>query len=77
MVNEWRLCGIPHKRHGFAVATILDAYRNGEHVPTVLPRLATYLGHADPKHTYWYVTAAPELLALAADLLEIRTGDRS
>lgn len=64
-------------RHGYAVATILDAYRNGEHVPTVLPRLATYLGHADPKHTYWYLTAAPELLALAADLLETRTGARS
>ncbi len=35
----------------------------------MLPRLSTYLGHTDPKHTYWYLTAAPELLELAADRL--------
>ncbi|HEY9263124.1 MAG TPA: tyrosine-type recombinase/integrase, partial [Mycobacterium sp.] len=63
-------------RHGFAVATILTAYRRGDHVPNVLPRLATYLGHSDPKHTYWYLDAAPELLAVAAELLETRTGAR-
>ncbi len=28
--------------------------------------LATWLGHSDPSHTYWYVEAVPELLALAA-----------
>ena len=33
-------------------------------------RLSTYLGHADPKHTYWYLQAAPELLALAAHRLD-------
>ena len=27
-------------------------------------------GHADPAHTYWYLSAAPELLALAAERLE-------
>jgi integrase/recombinase XerD len=52
------------------VVTILDAYREGCDANTVLPRLATYLGHTDPKHTYWYLSAAPELLALAADRLE-------
>ena len=35
-----------------------------------LPLLSTYLGHADPKSTYWYLSAAPELLALAAERLE-------
>jgi integrase/recombinase XerD len=35
-----------------------------------MPRLTTYLGHADPKSTYWYLTGTPELLALAADRLE-------
>jgi integrase/recombinase XerD len=64
-------------RHSFAVTTILDAYRRGEDVPAVLPRLATYLGHTDPKHTYWYLDAAPELLAIAADLLETQSGARS
>jgi hypothetical protein len=32
--------------------------------------LTTYLGHRDPCSTYWYLSAAPELLALAADRLE-------
>ena len=57
-------------RHTFAVTTLLEWYRNGADVHALLPRLSTYLGHADPKHTYWYLSAAPELLALAADRLE-------
>jgi integrase/recombinase XerD len=32
--------------------------------------LSTYLGHADPADTYWYLQAAPELLALAGQRLE-------
>lgn len=62
-------------RHSFAVATLLDWYRRGEDVQALLPRLSTYLGHADPKHTYWYLSAAPELLALAGDRLENYLGD--
>jgi hypothetical protein len=27
--------------------------------------LATYLGHRQIRHTYWYLSAVPELLALA------------
>ncbi len=57
-------------RHSFAVATLLDCYRNSADVQAILPRLSTYLGHTDPKHTYWYLSAAPELLALAADRLD-------
>ena len=34
-------------------------------VQAKLPVLSTYLGHVDPKSTYWYVSAPPELLALA------------
>jgi len=36
----------------------------------MLPRLSAYLGHADPRHTYAYLSAAPELLALAAGRLQ-------
>jgi integrase/recombinase XerD len=57
-------------RHGFAVATLLDWYRRGEDVPAMLPKLSTYLGHADPKYTFWYLSAAPELLALAGQRLD-------
>jgi integrase/recombinase XerD len=43
-----------------------------------MPLLSTYLGHVDPAATFWYLSAAPELLALAADRLEHATdGGRS
>jgi integrase/recombinase XerD len=64
-------------RHSFAVQTLLDGYRCGADVQALLPRLSTYLGHTDPKHTYWYLSAAPELLALAAGRLETYLGERA
>lgn len=57
-------------RHSFVVNTVLDAYRTGADVQALLPRLSTYLGHVDPAATYWYLSAAPELLALAGQRLE-------
>ncbi len=56
-------------RHSFAVSTVLGWYRDGADVAAMMPRLSTYLGHNDPKHTYWYLSAAPELMALAGDRL--------
>lgn len=53
-------------RHSFAVATLIGWYRDGGDVAARLPLLSTYLGHADPDDTYWYLEAAPELLTLAA-----------
>jgi hypothetical protein len=29
-------------------------------------KLSTYLGHAKPELTYWYIEAVPELLQLAS-----------
>jgi integrase len=64
----------PHDlRHTFAVNTLLDAYRDDDedgHVQTRLALLCTYLGHVNPGSTYWYLQAAPELLALAGQRLE-------
>jgi integrase/recombinase XerD len=57
-------------RHSFAVHTLVRWYRNGDDVAVLLPRLSTYLGHRTPVSTYWYLSAAPELLALAANRLE-------
>ena len=57
-------------RHAFTVATMLDWYRDGGDVQARLPLLSTWLGHVDPKSTYWYLQAVPELLALAAGRLE-------
>jgi integrase/recombinase XerD len=64
-------------RHTFAVLTLLDWYRNSADVQAQLPWLSTYLGHADPKSTYWYLTGSPELLALVAARLDDAFGDWS
>ena len=53
-------------RHTFAVRTLLGWYRAGQDVQSKIPSLSTYLGHREPASTYWYLSAAPELLALAA-----------
>lgn len=53
-------------RHTFAVQTLLGWYRSAEDVQAKIPALSTYLGHREPSSTYWYLSAAPELLALAA-----------
>jgi integrase len=57
-------------RHRFAVETLLGWYRSGEDVAAKLPVLSTFLGHVKPRNTYWYLSATPELLALAAARLE-------
>ncbi len=57
-------------RHVFTVSTLLDWYRDGGDVQARLPVLSTWLGHIDPKSTYYYLSAVPELLALAAARLE-------
>jgi integrase/recombinase XerD len=64
-------------RHTFAVRTLLDWYRDGADVGRRLQLLSTYLGHIDPSATYWYLSAAPELLALAAERLEPVDGELS
>ena len=58
-------------RHSFAVHTLIRWYRSGADVGPLLPRLSTYLGHRDPTSTYWYLSAVPDLLALAAERLEV------
>ena len=61
-------------RHRFAIQTLLDAYRRGEDAEPRLTILSTYLGHVNPKTTYWYLSASPELMQLAADRLESHLG---
>ncbi|MGJ7512716.1 tyrosine-type recombinase/integrase [Variovorax sp. GT1P44] len=56
-------------RHAFAVNALLDACRGGSEAQC-LTLLPTYLGHVDPAASYWYLSAAPELLAMAAERLE-------
>jgi integrase len=68
----------PHDlRHTFAVRTLLGWYRDGGDIDARMPLLSTYLGHVSPKNTYWYLDAAPELMAEAAHRLQSGSGSRS
>jgi integrase/recombinase XerD len=57
-------------RHRFAVRVLVSWYDQGLDVQPRLAWLSTYLGHRDPVSSYWYLSAAPELLAHAARLLD-------
>lgn len=59
-------------RHTFATAHMAAAYRSGADPQRRLTLLATWLGHTSAAHTYWYLSATPELMALAADRLETK-----
>jgi integrase len=61
-------------RHSFAVRTLLDGYRTDGDPGPRIAALSTYLGHVDPGKTYWYLQAAPELMALAGERLEGHLG---
>jgi len=67
----------PHDlRHSFAVRTLLGWYRDGADVAACMPLLSTYLGHVHPGNTYWYLSAAPELLTLVAARLDATGAQR-
>lgn len=61
----------PHDlRHAFAVRTLLDWHRAGNDVERELPVLSTFMGHTNPRDTYWYLQAVPELLELVGQRLD-------
>jgi integrase len=62
-------------RHRFAVQTLIDWQRSRVNIDEHIPTLSTYLGHVSPADTYWYLSASPELMALAADRLAVSYGD--
>lgn len=62
-------------RHRFAVSTLLGWYRQGVCVGKNMVALKTYLGHGSITNTYWYISANPELLRLAALRLEEKKGE--
>ena len=61
-------------RHTFAVRTLMRWYREGADIDRNLPRLSTWLGHGRIADSYWYLTAVPELMALATRHLDERRG---
>jgi site-specific recombinase XerD len=57
-------------RHTFAVHRLIAWYQSGADLNRMLPRLSTYLGHVELKHTQHYLTMTPELLQQASRRFE-------
>ena len=49
---------------------LLGWYEDGADVDRKILALATYLGHAKPSDTYWYLSAVPELMAITSQRFE-------
>ena len=57
-------------RHAFAVRRLMRWYADGVVIDQKMLALSTYMGHAEIFYTYWYLTAVPELMAIAAGRFE-------
>jgi integrase len=57
-------------RHTFVVRRILLWQAQGVDVDQAMLSLSTYVGHAMVTNTYWYLSAVPELMSLAAGRFE-------
>ncbi len=57
-------------RHTFAVRALESASGNSEAVTRHILALSTYLGHAHPSDTYWYLQATPKLMEGISDAVE-------
>ena len=72
----WRNRGAHHAprihdlRHSFVVRRILRWQAQGVDIDQAMLSLSTYVGHAKVTNTYWYLSAVPELMALAARRFE-------
>lgn len=64
-------------RHTFAVHRLTRWYRAGVDVHSRLPWLSAYMGHDDILGTETYLTATPELLAIASDRFKLHLARRS
>ena len=81
---KWRARGahlaprIHDLRHTFVSRRLERWYREGVDIEQNLLALSTYIGHAKVTDTYWYLTATPQLMAIAARrLTPPRTGGAS
>lgn len=54
-------------RHTFAVRSLEACGGDRRAISRHMLALATYLGHADPGHTWWYLQATPALMRHIAD----------
>lgn len=59
-------------RHTFVVRRMIAWHAQGVDIDQAMLALSTYVGHAMVTNTYWYLTAVPELMGLAAAKFEAR-----
>lgn len=59
-------------RHTFVVHRMLAWHTQAIDLEQAMLGLSTYVGHAKVTNTYWYLTAVPELMAIAAAKAESR-----
>jgi len=57
-------------RHTFAVRRMIRWHAEGADIDQMMLALSTYMGHTEIFYTYWYLTAVPELMALAGGKFE-------
>jgi len=57
-------------RHTFVVRRLMRWHADGTDIDQMMLALSTYMGHAEIFYTYWYLTAVPELMALAGSKFE-------
>lgn len=57
-------------RHSFACRRVEQWYEVGTDLDHAISALSVYLGHVKVTDTYWYLTATPDLMALAAKRFE-------
>lgn len=57
-------------RHTFACNRLLKWYEEDKNIDAMILYLATYLGHSSVLHTYWYLTATPELFSIVSKRFE-------
>jgi integrase len=60
--GRMRPCRIHDLRHTFATRSLEMCSTRREAVSRHFVSLATYMGHTDIVHTYWYLEATPELM---------------
>jgi integrase len=57
-------------RHRMVVRRIQVWHADGVDVDAKISALATYVGHVEVRHLYWYLSAVPELMNIIADRFE-------
>ena len=65
--GDYRRHRLQDMRHTYIVHSMVRLYRQGIEIDRQILALHTYVGHASIEETYWYCSAIPELMGMAAE----------